>query len=85
MIKQAMCIAFTLPIIDDSISVILGDFLWNSPPPSWLWWVGGLVGLDQIKIDTSSPTEVKNSDVTKSVNFTQAAQTVLKKEEDEET
>ena len=46
---------------------------------------GGLVGLDQIKIDTSSPTEVKNSDVTKSVNFTQAAQTVLKKEEDEET
>ena len=47
--------------------------------------VGGLVGLDQIKIDTSSPTEVKNSDVTKSVNFTQAAQTVLKKEEDEET
>ena len=54
------------------------------------WWVGldnmvgGLVGLDQIKIDTSSPTEVKNSDVTKSVNFTQAAQTVLKKEEDEE-
>ena len=48
-------------------------------------WVGGLVGLDQIKIDTSLPTEVKNSDVTKSVNFTQAAQTVLKKEEDEET
>ena len=47
--------------------------------------VGGLVGLDQIKIDTSLPTEVKNSDVTKSVNFTQAAQTVLKKEEDEET
>ena len=46
---------------------------------------GGLVGLNQIKIDTSSPTEVKNSDVTKSVNFTQAAQTVLKKEEDEET
>ena len=46
---------------------------------------GGLVGLDQIKIDTSLPTEVKNSDVTKSVNFTQAAQTVLKKEEDEET
>ena len=81
MIKQAMFIAFTLPIIDDSISVILGDFLWNS----WLWWVGGLVGLDQIKIDTSLPTEVKNSDVTKSVNFTQAAQTVLKKEEDEET
>ena len=47
--------------------------------------VGGLVGLDQIKIDTSLPTEVKNLDVTKSVNFTQAAQTVLKKEEDEET
>ena len=46
MIKQAMFIAFTLPIIDDSISVILGDFLWNSPPPSWLWWVGcgGWVG-----------------------------------------
>ena len=78
-----MFIAFTLPIIDDSISVILGDFLWNSPPPSWLWWVGGfggLVGLNQKKIDTSSPTEVKNSDVTKAVNFTQAAQTVLKKE-----
>ena len=51
-------------------------------PSTQLVVVGGLVGLDQIKIDTSLPTEVKNSDVTKSVNFTQAAQTVLKKELD---